>query len=301
MTYSIAGKTFILGEYAVLSGLPAIVAATPPRFTLSTGSQGDEFHPLSPIGRLITWASQKKFSPLHFQFHDPLSGAGGFGASTAQFAMALRAYSQNQSLAELGTAPLTAIDAWKIYRELMKNEKPIPSGADLVAQWQGGVICFKPERVSIDLWNSFPWNQFLIFSATQQKDRKVATHHHLPKLTETSLLQVGGELYTELKDLIDLGLKSIQNRDPIRLGQVLNSYAEALCQVNLEIPATTADRAALQALPGVLGVKGAGALQADAILILIDPSADRETLIQKAQGRGLHLLCNGLTYEPGIS
>src|SRR5689334_3004965 len=82
--YSIAGKVFVLGEYAILAGLPALVAAVPPRFSMKCGllplsgsyeptPLGDEafssacrkvaadspkpteFHPESPISRLQVW------------------------------------------------------------------------------------------------------------------------------------------------------------------------------------------------------------------------------------------------------
>jgi mevalonate kinase len=49
-------KTFLLGEYAVLAGAPAILLATPPCFSLEEG-----------------------------QWNDPYQGAGGFGASGAAF------------------------------------------------------------------------------------------------------------------------------------------------------------------------------------------------------------------------
>jgi len=49
-------KTFLLGEYAILSGAPAILLATPPYFALEKGKWKDPYH-----------------------------GAGGFGASGAKF------------------------------------------------------------------------------------------------------------------------------------------------------------------------------------------------------------------------
>ena len=71
---SIAGKVILLGEYAVLTGLPALVAAIPPRFkmrsALRLNSRGFDFqeHPRSPLGRLRAWANREGWPDLVFDF-----------------------------------------------------------------------------------------------------------------------------------------------------------------------------------------------------------------------------------------
>src|SRR4051794_11791453 len=97
VTYSIAGKVFILGEYAVLGGLPALVGTVSPRFKMFLSQTQDFIHPDSPLGRLQSWAKKMGLPDLGFRFEDPFEGRGGFGASTAQFAMAYLAYAQRSS------------------------------------------------------------------------------------------------------------------------------------------------------------------------------------------------------------
>jgi hypothetical protein len=123
-TYSSPGKVFLLGEYAVLQGLPALVAAVGPRFSMGVtprtpaseedgrGFDGDEFHPQSPVARLIDWAQDLRAPHCRLSFGDSHRGQGGFGGSTAQFALAYRAF------AELGSWDTDLPKVWKLYREL---------------------------------------------------------------------------------------------------------------------------------------------------------------------------------------
>src|SRR4051812_12557045 len=89
------GKVFVLGEYAVLDGRPAVVASVGPRFSMDVREGTAPFHPhpQSPVARLMDWADRAgayDSSEMKLDFQDPFHGAGGFGASTAQFALAYR-------------------------------------------------------------------------------------------------------------------------------------------------------------------------------------------------------------------
>ena len=285
--HSIPGKVFIVGEYAVLSGLPAVVAAVGPTSSLAAcesemQSAVTDFAQASPVGRLLK--SQAKENQFHYE--DPWKGSGGFGASTAQFALVLK-HLIPQSDWKM---------AWTLYRKLMSensNGKITPSGADLVAQWQGGVQVFNPAtETTRDVYKSLDWSRLLVFSATQIKDRKVATHTHLDALAIKD--------FSELKNPLMAAISAIDQGDVAKLGSCLTDYAEALSSMNLESPDARADRLALRALSGVLGVKGTGALQSDAMIVLSGPSANRSQIISAAESRGLKLVCNGLPYEKGI-
>jgi mevalonate kinase len=297
MSASVPGKIFLLGEYAVLGDRTALIAAVGPRFRMvcSRAEQAvSACHPSSPAGRLVFWAREQGIAPFDFRFEDPHLGAGGFGASTAQFALtyfhAARACGLDDS----------ALGARALSRELMGTERLCPSGADLVAQWHGGVTAFDPAcgRV-MDHFGDFDWRQLLIFSATGQEGRKVATHEHLDRLACRSLtLAQDQELLDALEEIV---LDALAHpHDLARLGSAFVRYAETLNEAGLEIAATEADRLALTRLPGVLGAKGAGALQADALLVLLDPHAAREPVIAAAQSRGLRLAADGIGEQPGI-
>jgi mevalonate kinase len=300
-TGTLPGKVFLLGEYAVLLGLPCVAVALGPRFRARyvAGGRLAEIHPESPAGKLLAW-SEKSVAPeirkkalTDLTFEDPLEGAGGFGASTAQFALIHYAMGASAGWDMSWSA------AWKLYRELTRKETDLksPSGADLVAQWRGGVTWFDPSaRVADDLFTCADFSGLMIFSATAQAGRKVATHTHLDSLNSADWKE-------SLEPVTRAGVQAIRSGDLQGLGRAMNDYAQALHRLNLEIPSTTADRRAIAALPGVLGVKGAGAMQADAVLVLVDPEAGsgaRERVRELAESRGLRLASNGLSKVEGL-
>lgn len=303
---SIPGKVFVLGEYAVLQKLPAILAAVPPRFFLSTSRntpQGSArismINPKSPLGRLQTYLEKKDdpCSSLPFQFEDPLRGRGGLGASTAQFALA---YAAATSDSEKKPAWQTV---WNLYQELMAdpNSSVYPSGADLVAQWEGGLILFDPMRKKCQkLKPNFGSVQLLVFSATHQLGRKVLTHEHLSWMSKKDF--PSSFLFSKLEHKIDDALTAFKKDDFFRLGQMMNEYGDILSEFNLELPITREDRQSFRNLPGVLGVKGTGALQADAILVLVEMnSLQKEDLMEVARKRNLHFLCDGFIPQEGLT
>jgi len=87
---SVPGKTFLVGEYLALSGGPSLLVATEPRFVLrvkAVAPRGRAAHPFaaaSPAGRYLSRVIRDSEM---FEFQDPHQGAGGLGASSAQFAL----------------------------------------------------------------------------------------------------------------------------------------------------------------------------------------------------------------------
>ena len=297
--FNIAGKVFVLGEYAVLAGRPALVASVGPRFSLSMGGTR-LFDEQSPAGRLLKWARSQGASTteLRFTFGDPHGGLGGFGCSTAQFALVYSA------LADDLKWPQEWEHVWRLYRDLMGDAGALtPSGADLVAQWCGGVSLFDPSAIQcVDVWSSLAWGNLIVFSATGQPGRKVPTHEHLQALSRSGgFMGPNDELLHVLEEPLIRGIAAVRDSDFGGLGQAMTEYADVLWNKDLEAPAAHEDRRVLSALPGVLGVKGAGALLSDAILVLMSPRSEgREELIAAAAKRGLRLVANGLSPESGV-
>lgn len=301
--HSAPGKVFLLGEYAVLGGAPAIMASVGPRFQLLVRNRTEDsvpwvMHPQSPVSRLIDWAGRAGVGmDLELEFVDPFEGRGGFGASTAQFVLTYRALGAQAGWDQSWKA------VWGLYRELMHSRKEAvpPSGADLIVQWQGGVVLFggiaDPARAVDDLWGSgFDWSSLLVFSATRQPGRKVATHEHLTLLSE-----LGPGHFEILERPLSEGIDAISRRDRAGFGRAMEQYARALGSLGLECEASRRDRMAFLDVPGVLGVKGAGAMQSDAILVLVDPmSSARAEVLELAKKRRLELLCDGLTFQSGV-
>jgi mevalonate kinase len=301
MLYSCPGKVFLLGEYAALHAAPSVVATVGPRFELmelasdgkpssKTFAQG--WAPASPVGRLLRWAEQRLVPMQDYQFKDPHEGAGGFGASTAQFALTYLAIQQSGGRAQ------NWAEIWGLYRELHADKKLPPSGADLVAQWQGGVTLFEPsERRCEDIFLSLDWSKFLVFSAASQPGRKVATHTHLEELDLSKIP------FETLYDIIEGSLEAIHEHSIIRFASSMSAYASVLSAVGFEDPRAKADREALSSMAGVLAVKGAGAMLADAVVVVMDPQArasQRADVASAAGARGLSLISDGITHQSGV-
>lgn len=315
--FTAPGKVFILGEYAILAQLSAVVAAVDPRFSLRVSKEtgggacsispiSTLFHSESPAGRLIAWAERSEKIDLPFldlQWKDPHAGQGGFGASTAQFALVYFALAQNYGW------PLQWESMWRLYRDLTGvtgvEDGVAPSGADVVAQWMGGVTLFEYREkviVSKDLSDCFDWSNVLIFSAAGQEGRKVPTHEHLARMKDSEFLhRVARRLSTPLS----VGIAALRENNPARLGFAFREYAKVLQEVGLELKATTQDRQAFQKLHGVLGVKGAGAMQADALVVVVKKeatpdSALRQEVLEMAKARQLVLVADGVKHQAGV-
>jgi len=311
------GKVFILGEYAILAQLSAVVATVEPRFSLriskeTTGGLRSSlpasalFHPQSPAGKLIAWAERSEKSDLpslDLQWEDPHLGQGGFGASTAQFALVYFALAENYGW------PLQWESMWRLYRDLTGvtgvEDGIAPSGADVVAQWMGGITLFEYQEKGItskDLSGHFDWNNVLIFSAAAQEGRKVPTHEHLARMKDVGFLH---RVARRLSSPLSVGVGALRENDPARLGFALREYAKILQEVGLELEATTRDRQAFQKLQGVLGVKGAGAMQADALVIVVRKEATpnstlRQEILEMAKARQLVLMADGIKHQAGV-
>lgn len=300
---TVPGKVFLLGEYAVLSGAPAWVAAVSPRFALRE-EFGSQFapHPDSPAGRLSV-------SKQDLRFDDPLNGAGGLGASTAQFAALYFLNALRQGKNPTASSWQTA---WQMLQDCQTPETR-GSGADFIAQWIGGIseITLNPESPAVlplaTLWD---WSGLLIFSATQRDPaRKVATHAHLAELRARGGLPE--RALSELRAVIDRARTAIQDdvlargKSPRIVGECLTQYAEILQAHGCEAEQTTADRKTLAQFPGVTGVKGCGALQSDTLVVLWDrahaDAALLPALLSEAKSRGLELLADRFIPERGVT
>jgi mevalonate kinase len=294
MIWSVPGKVFLLGEYAVLEGKDAVVAAVPPRFGLGAGRAAPQS--ASPAGKLLTSVGET----LAHRLSDPHLGSGGFGASTAEFALHYRSLVAESSRARGWS--LSAEAVWAKYREIQSSEPLVPSGADVFVQWSGGVVLFKPERASSSE-RLFPRAklELLVLSAARQPGRKVATHEHLRELS----FNRGGlaMVAARLEGPCARGVQAIRAGDSVALGRAFVEHAEQLRALGLEAPETTRDREAFQGQPGVLGIKGSGALQADALVLALEPAisdADRENILSIAKSRGLEKIFAGWPEEEGL-
>lgn len=290
--FSIPGKVFLLGEYLVLRGGPAWVAALAPRFCAGASVKGGALGSRegSPAHRFLVSAVAGSCDGLFF--YDPYASRGGFGASTAEFALALAASGFDQGWRE----------ALGLYR---RHAEGSPSGADLVTQWNGGVGCYDPRASTYQnhaqaLHASGVLQNLLVFSASAIAGRKTATHSHLQALDRESIPE------SALWEIWDMASGALLRGDLARFGQACDAYADVLSRAGLENALAQGDRHALRKLPGVAGVKGCGAMLSDAVLVVLGGEAAaslaaRTGVIQAATSRGLELVADGLRDEPGLA
>lgn len=285
MNLSIPGKVFLLGEYSVLTGGRAILAAVGPRFQWTLSDREPRFHPKSPAGKFL----QTQKTKLKADFHDPHEGRGGFGASTAQFAFSFYAAQGEHR---------SGIDAWQAYRDLHRTDSVPPSGADLLTQWEGGICAVDYSQALPSVRKLRPSSleeQILVFTATHLEGRKVATHEHLRKA------QWKAEWTADAVAIVGRAEVALAEDSGTEFGKALNDYAEFLAGHHLEAREAREDREAIASMKGVLGCKGTGALLSDVLIALVDDASLFEPIVEAAEARGLRLALKGITQEKGIS
>ena len=128
----------------------------------------------------------------------------------------------------------------------------------------------------------------MVFGASHQKGRKILTHEHLAKLPKNRPWSK------------DLGMLVKAGRSPGDLGRVFNEYGNILQANGLEHELTTEDRRFFLGLDSVAGVKGSGAFQADAIIVVVNSGGERQSVLDLAEQRDLRLICNGIKPELGM-
>lgn len=312
---SLPSKVFLLGEYAILAGKPGILATLSPRFSMTLNQEDEnEFIETlegkgSPVDKLRVWAKRRGAELSGGTFTDPFEGRGGFGASSAKFGLTYRAIVERMNWNERRWDQV-----WGLFRELLEEDKEIkilPSGADLVAQWCGGVVFFDPSQWKVEQFNESLmkspnlFSGFTVFSATEMPGQKVVTHEHLNQLTDVEFPSNYLKYILDLNDVVYLGKRALTTNDLKLFGFCMSRYADLLKERGLENEKTFQMRSELMKLPGVLGVKGTGALQADAVITLVDTQTDHfeenlEKVKQEAAKMGLTHVQTGLFPEQGI-
>lgn len=281
---SCPAKTFILGEYGVLDGGPAIVINTAPRFQCSFSKNTQtktlpSFPKKSPVSQWVL-SHREDFKGLSIKWRDPFLGKGGMGFSSAQFNM-LYAYSlMRQGLALDQISPQKL---WRVYRE-MEFEGWVPSGADVVSQWVGGVCLFQQDPLRVrTLTLSLPSLECLIARTGQ----RLNTHEHLKnlKLKDTS----------ELKDLAIKGIKAFEHHDEENFLKIINNYGLALASQGFVTDNTKRVLENLKKVPEIKAAKGCGAMGAEVIIVFYK-SEDEAVLKKKLSSMEILADSSKITY-----
>lgn len=256
INFSAPSKTFLVGEYAVLNGGPALVLCTEPRFSFTASAGAGQVTGISEASPAGLWLKQNQslWADWDLNFSDPHGGAGGFGASGAQF---LFAHALTTLLSATVKRAVEGMDLESILKDFKTVSGGAGSGVDMIAQATGRVA-----RVLQREGDSLAWPYPDLDFAIVRTGQKVATHTHLSEITFESLdglaapavaavesfgTRSSGDFVVELREF-SLGLRSLG----------LQVCEPLLKEIERE--------------PWCVGAKGCGALGADTILVLFAPS-----------------------------
>lgn len=269
-------KTFLSGEYLALLDGPAILLNTLPRFENQFLLDAEKEYYSNPI--------EDEENPLHkywndnedflldfeYDFLDPYQGAGGFGASSAQWAAFYAFVNQyHQSLGYFFDKTRNENDFVKnldfkfieqflnTYRSYSKAKFP-PSGYDVISQWVGKVTYIDIQNKIIKRFD-WPFNDisFVLIKSPE----KVATHKHLEDLSQVPEAQ--------LRDCVGKVLKGFETKSEKLLIDGIQQNYEILKSAGLMAPQSVKAVDELIKNEYVLAAKGCGALGADVYCVLV--------------------------------
>ena len=263
--FKIPSKTFVLGEYTVLSEGKAIVFTHTPYFEFIRAAQGLNRHTSHPIFKQLS-SKQKSFTMV-----DPHEGRGGFGASSAL----LLGYGHIAS-------PFQLDHAFALHKKYHSSG----SGADLISQYHGGLRLIDTSSLTAKKL-TFPADvRVLIF----RTGIKTQTHIHLAKrpVFDASALAEIVNLWPVDRDITKT-----------ELCKLINQYEDLLLTFGLRCDEVKPLIEWTRTQPLVLAAKGCGALGSDVILAVC-AQHDAEEVTQILSNK-LTLIATDLDLAEGMS
>lgn len=263
MRLSAPSKTFLFGEYGVLKNSPAVLLNTKPHFEIHITPSKEGMlvgvHPDSPAGRYYR-VHNEFFKHYNIVFEDPWMGAGGFGASSAQFAMlfAVRNLFTGNDLHAQKYDFLNQVRT--TYREIAAGRSGLPpSGADVLAQWVGGIthLNFTNQTVENLDW-SFEKLSFVLIKTSS----KIATHKHLETIEDV--------LDAEYALIAKRGMTALKNGDERNFILSVQAQFQLLSRNEFVAPETREHIGQIQDSNLTLASKGCGAMGADVIFTVLE-------------------------------
>lgn len=252
MILSCPSKTFLCGEYGVLEGGKALVLSHEPRFQLfvTEATSPQDFprwlHPESPSG-LYYKQNRHFFESYELKFEDPHQGAGGFGASGAQFLTLFSVKNKDASLAEVISA----------FKSLDASDS---SGSDLISQSLGGLCLVNSAEPGDSQSLDWPFPDLEIF--IRPTGVKLNTFEHLKNIDRSGL--------EELKAISQEVIASVVHKDLQSVVGKLEAFKRQLEGMNLVASHSLNLLEELKNCPGLVFSKACGAFGSDTLLFLVD-------------------------------
>jgi mevalonate kinase len=273
MKWFIPAKTFLLGEYAAITGASAIILTTSPCFELSlsdkTGLHG--IHPDSPAGR---WWAACGHQDAGLLWHDPYQGRGGMGASSAQF---LGTYLASMYLQKKVANQQDLLDAY--VQSAWFGQGLRPSGYDVLAQSRQGCVYINRQKA---LYQSYSWPFPDIAFLLVHTGTKLATHHHLQTMSLPSEIK-------QLVYIVDKAQQAFEYADQALIVDMVNAYHQQLAKMNLVAEHSMEHITFFREQADVLAVKGCGAMGSDVLLLLV-PTKNQAAVSCRLSAMGLNIV-----------
>ncbi len=288
---SVPSKTFLLGEYLATQGGTAIIANTEPRFSLkvkmaSGPTPTKNVSDSSPAGQFLK-KHANEFSGFDLDFFDPHHGAGGFGASTAQYALLCALH----YCVKAGLRPqeFKSHHGFSCLQEYIgfawSGEGLKPSGADLISQLCGQLAIINTEK---KVAQNVAWTFSKIDFALIRTSQKLATHEHLKELKTVPA--------ADLQLVVDKAVSALAQKQDDVFVKSVQLYHEQLLKMNCVAQHTLQ---LIENLPSfVLASKGCGAMGADVVLVIYQ-ATDKDHLLQELQRRNLNVIATSKELSPG--
>lgn len=271
--FNIPGKTFLLGEYVALYGGPALLLAHGPDFLVEfrEGRADVPFHPDSPAGEWIE-LHDDLFKNTEITFRDPHEGAGGFGASTAQF-IATYLYALSKRKIYSAGRELNSLQKWAIvedYKNIFEGEKTIPSGYDLMVQMGRGlqVVDANKNRADQILW---PFKEVEI--SIYKTPVKVNTHEHLKKMKLTK------DTVAALESCAAKCVSALEQSSKKSFFEALQEFSRIQEKAKLLAPESAELMQKCLKAKGVLAARGCGSLGADVVVVFAEKGCELDKTV----------------------
>lgn len=261
---SAPSKTFLVGEYGVLIGGPALVLNTEPCFQLkvelvekksqSVNPKNEFFaHKDSPAGQLWNHFSKKamaEMGQLNFLFEDPWQEGGGMGRSSAEFLL-LRQWLKNNGF-----------ETKKTLIEDFKTFSKTGSGADVLAQSCGQVAVI--DSVVSGECKSLKWPAWDLSFLVYKTGRKIKTHEHLERANAKAGSKVA---YKKLAQISAGAVEAFRKKSLHVFLNSLTDFSTYQRKNNLIDMENYLTLEKIMNLPSVYFARGCGALGYDTFLV----------------------------------
>ena len=283
---SCPAKTFIIGEYAVLDQGPAIVFNTSPRFVcrIKKNSKPSSI-PLSensPAGQWIK-KNPQDFQSVQLEWINNYQNKSGLGFSSAQFNIL---YAYSLILRQGHIDHIKPQEVWRNYKSL-KFEGFLPSGADIITQWVGGVTVFEQNPLYVET---------LISHLPDLECMVLRTGDSFPTYKYLKSFQI--EDVSDLKKIAAMAVSAIKQREEEAFLSAVNDYRAALQKKGYTTAKSIEILDRLKNIKSIKAVKACGAMGAETLIVFYKKE-DEEELKKEVSFLELTASSQDLTY--GVS